>query len=130
MTSTEHVLQLVAAERQRQQDKWGEQNHPNIVSSGTYADAIRGESARFYGIPTAAEAKARTDERARRGEVTWMDILIEELAEAAEAADIYQMNREVFRLEDADSLRRAVVEELVQVAAVAVQWAEKLGGGE
>lgn len=59
-----------------------------------------------------------------------MDILIEELAEAAEAADIYQMNREVFSPEDADSLRRAVVEELVQVAAVAVQWAEKLDGGE
>lgn len=59
MTSTELVLQLVAAERQRQQDKWGEQNHPNIVSSGTYADAIRGASARFYGMAFRQQQRPR-----------------------------------------------------------------------
>lgn len=125
MTSTQEVLQLVAAERQRQQDKWGEQSHPNIGTQLVGFDPVT--VARFYHLPTAQEAKLRTDIRARRGEVAWADILIEEVAEAIEAAAYYDDAVHTAGFEQSTA-RAMVVAELVQVAAVAVQWAEKLGG--
>lgn len=120
MTNTQAVLHLVAHERQRQQDKWGEQNHPNIAPVPTATDA-----AEFYGIPTARTAKALTDQRARVGRVTWADILIEELAEAIEAAALYEQAVTAAGCEQ-PTARRLLATELVQTAAVAVQWAEKL----
>ncbi|SHW42828.1 Uncharacterised protein [Mycobacteroides abscessus subsp. abscessus] len=126
MTSTELVLQLVAAERQRQQDKWGEQNHQNINPDMLGYGPMT--AARFYCVPTAAEAKMRTDSRARCGHVTWADILIEEVAEAIEAATLLEDAIDVAGYEQ--TARRVLIDELVQVAAVAVQWAEKLDGGE
>ncbi len=54
-------------------------------------------------------AKARTDERAADGTVEWLDILMEEVCEAA--------------AEDDHVTLRA---ELVQVAAVALSWVEDI----
>lgn len=90
------VLSEVAAERAKQDAKWGaERTHP----SGT-GKAMS---------PPASYFKTECDRAARDGTITWLHILQEEVAEAAEEGD--------------PSLLR---QELVQVAAVAVAWIESL----
>lgn len=135
MTSTQEVLQLVAAERQRQQEKWGEQNHPGIdvddvqlfhECAARFADLATPESfvehvAKRLGIPTATDARGVLQRLASAGKATWAHILLEEFAEAVEAAALAAIDKGSI-----EHLRT----ELVQVAAVAVQWAEKLGGDE
>lgn len=102
---TAAVLEEVLAERARQDEKWGEQNHP----SGTGPD-VQWPVHAWGGAKAVAEvAKDRTDWRAREGGLTYLDILHEEVAEA-------------FAEKDEQALRA----ELVQVAAVAVQWIEAI----
>ncbi|SIF35477.1 Uncharacterised protein [Mycobacteroides abscessus subsp. abscessus] len=132
MTSTARILQLVAYERQWQQDKWGEQNHPGIDridvatfhearrrTSAATAEAFAAHIALTHQIPTAGEARDRCQRYAAAGLATWSRILLEEFAEAIEAAALFAIGHGT-----AEQLQT----ELVQVAAVAVQWAEKLGG--
>lgn len=89
------VLLEVAAERTAQDEKFGEQNHPDGTdpSFSTLADA----------------ARVRVDASAQVGRLTWREILLEEVWEAMSEAD-----------------RAALRIELLQVAAVAVAWVEKL----
>lgn len=89
------VLPEIADERERQDEKWGEQNHPDGTGPGYRVHAI--------------EARVRCQRAAQSGLVTYKDILEEEVYEA-------------FAETDPDKLRV----ELVQVAAVAVAWIEKL----
>lgn len=119
----ERVLALIAEERHRQDRKWGDQSHPNvhpsILTRGDADSPTTKYAALFYEIPTALRAKFRTGKAAQAGECTWADILIEEVAEAIEAATIHDLGL----LNDG---RQALRDELIQVAAVATQWAEKL----
>lgn len=94
--STAQVLYEVGLERGRQYKKWGPQHHPDGTSHAGYA-TMRDE------------ARESCDDYAARGEVTWLDILLEETYEAAAERD-------------EDRLR----EELVQVAAVAAAWIEDI----
>ncbi|OHU48130.1 hypothetical protein [Mycobacteroides chelonae] len=133
MTTTHEVLQLVAAERQRQQDKWGEQNHPGIDTDDVLlfheaAPRLPGiitpaaftlHIAARHGVPTANDARDVLQRFAAAGKATWARILLEEFAEAIEAAALVAIN---------ESRVEHLRTELIQVAAVAVQWAEKLGG--
>lgn len=89
------VLLNVDDERKRQDEKWGEQNHPDGTGPGY--------------VPDAKRARERCQRAARLGLVSYRDILEEEVYEA-------------FAESDPDLLRV----ELVQVAAVAVAWIEKL----
>lgn len=83
-------LELIETERTRQDEKWGEQNHPlGFGGSGWFHE---------MGI-----AKRVCDENAASGTVTWVQILDEEVMEAFAATDENE-----FR------------EELIQVAAVCV----------
>jgi hypothetical protein len=98
---TQRVLREVAEERERQDEKWGEQNH----------DMIGGYMPAGYRADYAVEArnwKHANDYRVERGLLGFDGILLEEVFEALEA-------------EGAD--QRA---ELVQVAAVAVGMIEAL----
>lgn len=90
------VLQAIADERRRQIKKWGEQSHPD------------GTSARLYAV-IAHNMKALCEARSARGAVSWLDILLEEVYEAAES-------------DDPDALAK----ELDQVAAVCVAWREDI----
>jgi hypothetical protein len=83
-------------ERVRQRRRWGVQEHPD--GTGTAKD-------REY----RAKAQAACDRAAFDGSQTWRHILAEEVAEA-------------FAERDPAALRA----ELVQVAAVALQWVEAL----
>lgn len=89
-------LAAVAAERQRQDDKWGEQNHP---------DGTGGR----YEVRHAEAARRACDTAARTRDLTWRHILNEEVAEALAETDPVNLRAE-----------------LVQVAAVAAAWVECL----
>lgn len=96
MEQTARVLADVAAERVRQRERWGEQT----LDDGT--GGKRREQER--------DGRRRVaDLFAELGTLTWRHVLEEEVAEALAETD--------------DCLLRA---ELVQVAAVAVQWIEAL----
>lgn len=105
---TDAVLADVAAERLRQDQKWGQQNHPN--GTGPSQRIICSEIA---GGPTNAElavaARDRTDRMHRKGRGTYEQILTEEVCEAYAEVDPARLRRE-----------------LIQVAAVAVAWVEKI----
>lgn len=96
MTPTTLVLGEVAAERKRQNEKWGEQNHLD----GTGQDGFKYE---------AVAAIDRCEGAFRDARGTWRHILEEEFFEARAA-------------ENAETLRQ----ELIQVAAVAVSWVEAI----
>ena len=93
---TSIVIHEVYAERVAQETKWGEQNHPDGTGG-------RGR------VASANAARIACQSSAERGEVTFLDILAEEVAEA-------------FAETDPELLR----EELIQVAAVAVAWIESI----
>lgn len=102
----ETVLAEVSAERVRQDAKWGEQNHPD----GTRDDRrLLGDT----DLPTWGTicylARMGTDAAARAGTLDYLDVLLEEVAEA---------------FSESDPIR--VRAELVQVAAVAVAWVEAI----
>lgn len=91
-----NVCGEIIAERCRQDERFGEQNHPD--GTGLDFDDIRAEEARF-----GCELLAKS------GALTWRAILREEVAEA-------------FAESDPPKLR----EELLQVAAVAVAWVQAI----
>lgn len=93
---TARVLECVANERKAQTEKWGTQDWPD----GT------GSSLRFA---DADRAKKLCDEAHAAGRVTWRHILEEEVCEALAETDTKKLR-----------------EELIQVAAVAVQWVEAI----
>jgi hypothetical protein len=90
------ILAAISDERDAQDAKWGEQNHP---------DGTGGRDAAVM----AAALRTQCDARHRQGRGTFADILAEEVAEA-------------FAEEDPGKLRT----ELVQVAAVAAAWVEAI----
>lgn len=87
------VDRLIAREENRQLDLWGIQDHPD------------GTGLHEWQRVRAARAKLQCDYKAQRGRVTWSDIFLEEAFEV-----------------DAESEPAKLIEELVQVAAVAKQW--------
>lgn len=108
------ALDDVAEERRRQNEKWGEQNHPD--GTGDDVALLRGralpkphEHVAVTMGTLAYTARQVTDEAAAAGRVTWADILLEEVGEALAERDPAALRRE-----------------LVQVAAVCTQWAEAI----
>ena len=91
------ILKRIEDERIRQDKKWGKQDHPSFDENEHYA------------IPKEVQAKAICEFAAEHGRVTWSHILSEEVSEAVYAKT--------------DEKR---IEELIQVAAVAVAWVESL----
>lgn len=89
------VLERVAAERQRQLEKWGHQNHADGTRSSS-DDAVHADL--YRGI---------TEELARDGRLTWRAVLKEEVAEAFAESDPGKL-----------------VTELIQVMAVCSAWIE------
>lgn len=86
----------VRREREAQETKWGEQNHP---------DGTGKAHMRFL----ATMARDTCQEAARNGLTTWKHVLLEEVYEALAEDD-----------------PKALRNELVQVAAVAIAWVEAI----
>jgi hypothetical protein len=96
MTSHVPICAEILAERERQDAKWGEQNHPNGTGYAT-------------DIENATAARLMCERAFSTGYGTWKDILKEEVFEA-------------FAESEPDALRA----ELIQVAAVATAWCEAI----
>ena len=99
MDVTRSVLYDVEAERAAQDDRWGQQELPNGTGRNA-PPSLRGMS---------DLAKRRAGLAAAMGELTWRDVLLEEVFEAMDAETVPELRAE-----------------LVQVAAVAVQWVEAI----
>jgi hypothetical protein len=99
------IFEEIAEERAKQDEKWGEQNHPPILISGTDAKADREDH-----VKDAEMFKTINDSRTSH---SWDTILLEEVHEA-------------FAEEDPAKIR----EELVQVGAVVVAAIESLDRNE
>lgn len=102
------ILEEIAAERVKQDAKWGQQNHP--ILDPMLLDRPGERMCEEYEIPSEQRAKNMTDIQAKRGDVTYMQILIEEISEAASCG------------KDVTALRK----ELIQGAAVMVAMIESL----
>jgi len=115
----EKILGEIAAERVRQDAKWGEQNHPDVVRAHGALPVARSvvRVCEEHGIPHPQLAKFECDCAAQIGQCTWAHILVEEIAEAVEAATLAQLGQGPLT---------ALRKELVQVAAVAVSWIEAI----
>ncbi len=98
------IFNEFSEERTRQHEKFGEQNIPSVTPGLSPK-----ELAERYEIPTEERAKKTYKHYEDKGEQTYADIVIEELAEV-----IYAPN---------EKLRR---EELVQLGACIVQWIESI----
>ena len=110
------VLSDVDDERGRQDEKWGEQNHPDGTGPGVLPlDPISAHHGRHTYLEDApavdlADAARRACKAAgHAGHDTWRAILLEEVFEALAEDDPARLRTE-----------------LVQVAAVATQWAEAI----
>lgn len=105
------ALLEVADERERQNVKWGEQNHPN--GTGPAKLPMPYGSGSWSAAVAAQNLTLLTNCAAQVGQCTWLHILREEVFEA-------------FAEDNAAKLRA----ELIQVAAVAVQWVEAIDRAE
>jgi hypothetical protein len=103
------VLREVAGERQRQTEKWGEQNHPD--GTGPDLRILRLTDVNLD-LRTGAELSdifRRKCDRNLPHEDNWRDILLEEVFEALAEKDAAHLRAE-----------------LIQVAAVAAAWVEAI----
>lgn len=83
LSDTGRVLDLVYAERVRQVEKWGEQNHPDGTHhSPIHADMVRRDCERAF----------------RDGRGTWRHILSEEVAEAYAETDPEKLRAELVQV--------------------------------
>lgn len=92
--STDDCLDEILLERFRQNEKWGEQNHEDGTGHLNWK-------------VIADVRKSMNDSLVKTNSLTWIDILLEEMFEAF-----------------AESDENLLLEELNQVAAVAVAWRE------
>jgi hypothetical protein len=96
MASRLKLYAEIDAERRRQEEKWGIQNHP--MNANTH---------HWIYTALAKDAKKSCETAAKEGTLTWFDILFEEFCEVFAERDLCRQR-----------------EELIQVAAVAVQMIE------
>lgn len=115
LSDAEAVAADVAAERARQDAKWGEQNHMDgtgPVSMPLYSSTATGiadddDATYIRDVMTGRTEWRFSGDGDRPG--TWADILLEEVFEALAEAEPQRL-----------------YDELIQVAAVAQQWAEAI----
>jgi hypothetical protein len=114
-----NVFAEIDAERDRQETRWGEQNHPMTGARFPRGNDKNGRNAReivarYFGIPTEEEAKRRCEDEHKAGRGTYVHIAVEELAEFVAACVQHGNTSPEARAE------------LVQLTAVCVAMAEAI----
>ena len=99
----ENIFEEIRIEREKQNKKWGEQNHP--IVDYNYASPMNYR----YNLPSEERVKNLCDFFAKENELTWGDIVLEEVVEA-----LCAKNKENMR------------EELIQCGAVIVAMIQSL----
>lgn len=102
-------IEKVIAERKRQNEKWGVQNHPSIDGFAWLNEDLPDH----YGILSKEDAKTQCDHRFKNNQGTWVDILLEEVSDVIHAPTPELMK-----------------EELIQVLAVGFSWLESIDRNE
>lgn len=107
----ENIFEEIRIERQKQNEKWGEQNHAclDVVLLNRNRKASPERMCEEYEIPSENRAKQNCDNSFSQGRGTYAHIAVEEISEVISAFDIHK--------------RR---EELIQLTAVCVAWIEKI----
>lgn len=103
LPSVAETIDAIKYEILRQHQTWGQQNHPSVPKKGEPA----------HGIPAERVAKIQCELARTNNRMTWAHILVEEVAEACCADSPQHM-----------------IEELVQVAAVAISWVDSIHRNE
>lgn len=103
MVGVNETVDEIKYELLRQNNLWGEQNHPSVPKHGEPA----------HGIPAERVAKIQCELARNAGRMTWAHILVEEVAEACSAPT-----------------PKLMIEELIQVAAVAISWVDSIQRNE
>lgn len=98
-----YFFKLIYMERVRQIKKWGDQRRPDGVDFNTYH-------------PASVLQKQRVEDQLKRGRATWIDVLLEEVYEAAECDPVTEL-KDMARPDDRD-----LEKEMVQSAAVLAAW--------
>jgi hypothetical protein len=101
------VMFEVADERRRQDETWGQQDHPSILPTLRRRPVL--DVANYYHVLSPKRAIAMTETRRKYLKLTWADILVEDLSSAVCASS--------------DGERR---EELIALAATAIAWVETI----
>lgn len=103
------VLSEIATEREKQDQKWGVQDHPSVdqILLNRTGGCTGQRMCENYEIPSEARAKFLLRDAFENNLGTWTHIALEELSEIVECVD--------------DVVRR---KEIVQLAAVCVAWIE------
>lgn len=111
------ILAAIIVERERQDARWGEQNHADVdpVLTGREGGCSVQRMAEECGVPTPNRARSHLHAAVAEGAPTWALILVEEVAEAIEAATLAAQGK---------GPEEAVDAELIQCAAVLVAWVE------
>jgi hypothetical protein len=107
-----NIFEEIKIERQKQNDKWGEQNHPclDLVLLNRVGGCTSERMCENYEIPSENRAKTLCDKAfSVYDNGSFAHIAVEEMSEVISAFDIYK--------------RR---EELIQLTAVCVAWIEKI----
>jgi len=104
----DNIFNEIREERTRQNEKFGEQNYPILDQMLLDRDSQR--MCDEYEIPNENRARYMVETHNKRGDLTWMHILMEEVSEVASCG------------RDTEALRK----ELVQVASVVVAMIESL----
>lgn len=98
------VAAEILAAHARNRAARGESDYPSVI-----ALQPGNPTCRVYHIPSAAECKQRLETIGGRGSIAWTDIMLERFSDAVAAPDEFR--------------RR---EDLVQIAAIAMEWIESI----
>ena len=92
----EQILKEIKIERSKQDAKWGEQNHPILDPFLTSRESIR--MCQEYEIPSEDMARQMVEIHAKRGDLTFMHILMEEISESASCgSNIKELRKELIQ---------------------------------
>lgn len=104
----DHIFKEIKEERERQDNKWGVQNHP--ILDPVLIDRYSQRMCEEYEIPTENRARQLVDFHSMKGDLTYFHILIEEISEIASSGRDY------------NNLRT----EMIQAASVLIAMIESL----
>ena len=101
----DEILADIRRERERQDEKWGEENHKDGTGSLYCPPQAIFNNGLPYSSLAARMRRIVDGDSEMQGQTTWLKILLEEVLEAAACDDVEELD-----------------DELNQIAAVAVQW--------
>jgi hypothetical protein len=105
----DRIIYQILLERLKQNEKWGEQNHPSVdpVLTDRPGGCTPERMCENYDLPSENYAKNACNIATKNGKLTYAHIAVEEMCEVVSAPD--------------DDARR---EELIQLGVVVMQWIE------